>query len=96
VDRAALELVADVVRDSDVFCMVVLPRRGTRRACSACCTTAPPTPSPERDARAAYRGDDHPYRSSRTRLAEGDVSEQPVSDEVERGGSARSRTSRPT
>jgi amino acid transporter len=28
VDRAALELVADVVRDSDVFCMVILPRRG--------------------------------------------------------------------
>ena len=28
VDRAALELVADVVRDHDVFCMVILPRRG--------------------------------------------------------------------
>ncbi len=28
VDRAALELVADVVRDPDVFCMVILPRRG--------------------------------------------------------------------
>ena len=28
VDRAALELVADVVRDPDVFCMVVMPRRG--------------------------------------------------------------------
>jgi hypothetical protein len=27
VDRAALEIVADVVRDRDVFCMVVLPRR---------------------------------------------------------------------
>jgi hypothetical protein len=27
-DRAALELVADVVRDPDVFCMVILPRRG--------------------------------------------------------------------
>ena len=26
--RAALELVADVVRDGDVFCMVILPRRG--------------------------------------------------------------------
>jgi len=28
VDRAALELVADVVRDADVQCMVILPRRG--------------------------------------------------------------------
>jgi amino acid transporter len=28
VDRAALELVADVVRDPDVQCMVILPRRG--------------------------------------------------------------------
>ncbi len=28
VDRAALELVADMVRDPDVFCMVILPRRG--------------------------------------------------------------------
>jgi amino acid transporter len=28
VDRAALELVADIVRDPDVFCMVILPRRG--------------------------------------------------------------------
>ncbi len=29
-DRAALELVADVVRDPEVFCMVVLPRRSFR------------------------------------------------------------------
>jgi amino acid transporter len=29
-DRAALELVADVVRDPDVFCMAVLPRRAFR------------------------------------------------------------------
>ena len=28
IDRAALEMVADVVRDRDVFCMVILPRRG--------------------------------------------------------------------
>jgi len=28
VDRAALELVADIVRDPDVFCMVIIPRRG--------------------------------------------------------------------
>ena len=28
VDRAALALVVDVVRDPDVFCMVILPRRG--------------------------------------------------------------------
>jgi amino acid transporter len=30
-DRAALELVADIVRDNDVFCMVILPRRGFPR-----------------------------------------------------------------
>ena len=28
IDRASLELVADIVRDPDVFCMVILPRRG--------------------------------------------------------------------
>ena len=28
VDRAALQVVADVVRDPEVFCMVILPRRG--------------------------------------------------------------------
>ncbi len=28
IDRAALETVADIVRDRDVFCMVILPRRG--------------------------------------------------------------------
>jgi amino acid transporter len=27
-DRAALEVVADIVRDPEVFCMVILPRRG--------------------------------------------------------------------
>ena len=35
VDRAALELVADVVRDPEVFCMVILPRRGLRLAAAA-------------------------------------------------------------
>jgi hypothetical protein len=43
VDRAALELVADAVRDPDVFCMVILPRRGFVSRCSDCCTTARPT-----------------------------------------------------
>jgi hypothetical protein len=87
VDRAALELVADVVRDSDVFCMVVLPRRGYSSRLQRLLhdrtadTIAGAVMHVPRTAATII-----PYRSSRTRLAEGDVSEQPVSDEVERGG----------
>ena len=70
VDRAALELVADVVRDPDVFCMVILPRRGyasrlqrllhdrTRRRDRG-----------GRDARAAHRGHDHPVPRGALALA---------------------------
>jgi amino acid transporter len=86
-DRAALELVADIVRDNDVFCMVILPRRGfssrlqrllhdrTADEIAAAVMHVPRTAATI-----------IPYRSGRTRLAEGDVLEQPMSDEVARGG----------
>jgi hypothetical protein len=86
-DRAALELVADVVRDPDVFCMVILPRKGfvsrlqrllhdrTADAIAGAVMHVPRTAATI-----------IPYRSGRTRLAEGDVQEAPISDEVVRGG----------
>ncbi len=86
-DRAALELVADVVRDPDVFCMVILPRKGfvsrlqrllhdrTADAIAGAVMHVPRTAATI-----------IPYRSGRTRLAEGDVQEAPLSDEVVRGG----------
>ena len=87
VDRAALELVADIVRDPDVFCMVILPRRGfisrlqrllhdrTADAIAGAVMHVPRTAATI-----------VPYRAVRRRLAEGDVQETPVSDEVHRGG----------
>jgi amino acid transporter len=87
VDRAALELVADVVRDSDVFCMVVLPRRGYSsrlqrllhdRTADVIATAVMHVP---RTAATII-----PYRSGLKRLAEGDMQEEPLSDEVVRGG----------
>jgi amino acid transporter len=87
VDRAALELVADIVRDDDVFCMVILPRRGFSSRLQRLL--------PDRTADSMAAAVMHvprtaatiiPYRSGRTRLAEGDVAEQPLSDEVARGG----------
>lgn len=87
VDRAALELVADIVRDNDVFCMVILPRRGfssrlqrllhdrTADAMAAAVMHVPRTAATI-----------IPYRSGRSRLAEGEVFEHPLSDEVARGG----------
>ena len=87
VDRAALELVADVVRDPDVFCMVILPRRGfvsrlqrllhdrTADAIAGAVMHVPRTAATI-----------VPYRAVRKRLAEGDVRETPVSDEIVRGG----------
>ncbi len=87
VDRAALELVADVVRDPEVFCMVILPRRGfvsrlqrllhdrTADAIAGAVMHVPRTAATI-----------VPYRAVRKRLAEGDVQEAPVSDEVVRGG----------
>ena len=87
VDRAALELVADIVRDGDVFCMVILPRRGfssrlqrllhdrTADSIAAAVMHIPRTAATI-----------IPYRSGRSRLAEGEVFERPLSDEVARGG----------
>jgi amino acid transporter len=87
VDRAALELVADIVRDDDVFCMVILPRRGFSsrlqrllhdRSADSIAAAVMHVP---RTAATII-----PYRSGRSRLAEGDVFEHPLSDEVARGG----------
>ena len=87
VDRAALELVADVVRDPDVFCMVILPRRSfvsrlqrllhdrTADSIAGAVMHVPRTAATI-----------VPYRAVRKRLAEGDVHEAPVSDEIVRGG----------
>ncbi len=86
-DRAAIELVADVVRDPDVFCMVILPRRGfvsrlqrllhdrTADAIAGAVMQIPRTAATI-----------IPYRSGRYRVAEGDLTEAPMSDEVTRGG----------
>jgi hypothetical protein len=86
VDRAALELVADAVRDPDVFCMVILPRRGFvsrlqrllhDRTADEMATAVMHVP---RTAATII-----PYRALR-RLSEGELTEEPVSDEVTRGG----------
>ena len=86
VDRAALELVADAVRDPDVFCMVILPRRGfvsrlqrllhdrTADEIAGAVMHVPRTAATI-----------VPYRALR-RLTEGELTEEPVSDEVARGG----------
>ncbi len=86
VDRAALELVADAVRDPDVFCMVILPRRGfvsrlqrllhdrTADEISNAVMHVPRTAATI-----------IPYRALR-RLTQGQLTEEPVSDEVTRGG----------
>jgi len=87
VDRAALELVADAVRDPDVFCMVILPRRGfvsrlqrllhdrTADAIAGAVMHVPRTAATI-----------IPYRALRRRIPEGELTEEPVSDEVDRGG----------
>ena len=87
VDRAALELVADVVRDPDVFCMVILPRRGfssrlqrllhdrTADSIAGAIMHVPRTAATI-----------IPYRMGRSRQIEGDHLEEPMSDEVVRGG----------
>jgi amino acid transporter len=86
VDRAALELVADAVRDPDVFCMVILPRRGFvsrlqrllhDRTADEMATAVMHVP---RTAATII-----PYRALR-RLTEGQLTEEPQSDEVTRGG----------
>lgn len=87
VDRAALELVADIVRDPDVLCMVILPRRGfvsrlqrllhdrTADAIASAVSHAP------RVAATIV-----PYRTVRQRIGEGPVTERPADDVVNRGG----------
>jgi len=86
VDRAALELVADAVRDPDVFCMVILPRRGFvsrlqrllhDRTADEMANAVMHVP---RTAATII-----PYRALR-RLTAGELREEPVSDEVTRGG----------
>ena len=87
VDRAALELVADVVRDPDVFCMVILPRRGFSSQLQRLLhdrtadNIAEAVMHIPRTAATIV-----PYRMGRTRLAEGDLAEETMSDEVQRGG----------
>ncbi len=87
VDRAALELVADVVRDPDVFCMVILPRRGfssrlqrllhdrTADAIAGAVMHVPRTAATI-----------VPYRMGKLRVVEGDAVDEPATDEVVRGG----------
>jgi amino acid transporter len=86
VDRAALELVADAVRDPDVFCMVILPRRGFvsrlqrllhDRTADEMASAVMHVP---RTAATII-----PYRALR-KISEGQLTEEPVSDEVTRGG----------
>jgi hypothetical protein len=88
VDRAALELVADVVRDPDVFCMVILPRRGfssriqrllhdrTADAIAGAVMHIPRTAATI-----------IPYRMGRVNVVQGDVGEEAC---------VKTRTSRPT
>ena len=87
IDRAALELVADTVRDPDVFCMVILPRRGFSSRLQRLLH--------DRTADSIAEAIMHvprtaatiiPYRIGRSRGTEGNVEDRPVSDEVVRGG----------
>ena len=87
VDRAALELVADIARDPDVFCMVILPRRGFSsrlqrllhdRTADAIANAVMHIP---RTAATII-----PYRMGRSHLSEGDQIDEPMSDVVARGG----------
>ena len=87
VDRAALELVADVVRDPDVFCMVILPRRGFSsrlqrllhdRTADSIADAVMHIP---RSAATII-----PYRMGDARFTENKTVEAPMSDEVKRGG----------
>ncbi len=87
VDRAALELVADAVRDPDVFCMVILPRRGFVSSLQRLLhdrtadNMAGAVMHVPRTATMII-----PYRALRRRVPEGAFTEEPLSDEVTRGG----------
>ena len=85
------------VRDPDVFCMVILPRRGFvsrlqrllhDRTADAIAGAAMHVP---RTAATII-----PYRALRRHVPEGDVAEEPASDEVVRGGVREAPTSTPT
>ena len=87
VDRAALELVADVVRDPEVFCMVILPRRGFSSRLQRLLH--------DRTADSIAEAVMHvprcaativPYRLRRSVGPEGKSEDRPLSDEVVRGG----------
>ena len=87
VDRAALELVADVVRDPDVFCMVILPRRGFSsrlqrllhdRTADSIADAVMHIP---RSAATII-----PYRMGDKKFTENKAVEVAMSDEVKRGG----------
>lgn len=87
IDRAALELIADVVRDRDVFCMVILPRRGfasrlhrllhdrTADAIAAAVTHVPRTSATI-----------VPYRTVRKQLVDAALDQTADLDEIHRGG----------
>ncbi|MFI5035889.1 MAG: amino acid permease [Acidimicrobiales bacterium] len=87
VDRAALELVADVVRDPDVFCMVILPRRGYSSRLQRLLhdrtadTIAGAVMHVPRTAATII-----PYRMGHTRVVAGETRNHLMSDEVVRGG----------
>jgi hypothetical protein len=95
IDRAALELVADAVRDPDVFCMVILPRRGfvsrlqrllhdrTADNIASAVMHVPRTAATIIPYNALRR---KPPEGVRRRLPEGPAPEEPPSDEVTRGG----------
>jgi hypothetical protein len=95
IDRAALELVADAVRDPDVFCMVILPRRGfvsrlqrllhdrTADNIAGAVMHVPRTAATIIPYNAVRR---RVPEGPRRRLPEGPVVEEVPSDEVARGG----------
>jgi amino acid transporter len=91
IDRAALELVADVVRDPDVFCMVILPRRGFVSRLQRLLHDRTADQIAEAVMHVPRVGATIiPYRAMR-RLSEGQMHEEPAEDEVSRGG-LRDRT----
>jgi len=86
IDRAALELVADVVRDPDVFCMVILPRRGFISRLQRLLHDRTADQIADAVMHVPRVGATIiPYRAMR-RISEGVIQEEPAGDEVTRGG----------
>ena len=87
VDRAALELVADIVRDRDVFCMVILPRRAFTSRLQRLLhdrtadTIASAVMHVPRTSATIV-----PYRAMRRRLSEQSLEQRFDEQEVHRGG----------